>query len=114
MFLFTFTGCDVTSSFFDISQSTCWNVWCQNTYITETFTKLSWTPDKVKENDVKLIEKYVCAAYGPRNCFHTNNVNRLRFLLFTESSENKLKKLPLTRYSFIVYVQRTVLVRYGA
>ena len=27
------------------------------------FTKLSWTPDKVKENDPSLIEKYVCAAY---------------------------------------------------
>ena len=51
---------------------TWWNVWCQNAYITETFTKLSWTPDKVKENDLNLIEKYVCAAYDLHNRFHTN------------------------------------------
>ena len=56
LFFFTFTGCDITSSFFDISKSTWWNVWCQNAYITETFTKLSWTPDKVEENDLSLIE----------------------------------------------------------
>ena len=30
MFLFTFTGCDITSLFFNISKSTWWNVWCQN------------------------------------------------------------------------------------
>ena len=83
LFFFTFTGCDITSSFFDMSKSTWWNVWCQNSYITETFTKLSWKPDKVEENDLNLIEILVCAAYDPHNHFHTNDVNRLRFLLFT-------------------------------
>ena len=33
-FFFTFTGCDIASSFFDISKSTWWHVWCQNPYIT--------------------------------------------------------------------------------
>ena len=99
MFLFTFIGCDITSSFFDISKSTWWNVWCQNAYITETFTKFSWTPDKVKVNDLNLTEKYVYATYDLHNYFHKNDVNRLRFLLFTKSSENKLKKFPLTRYT---------------
>ena len=41
LFFFTFTGCDIISSLFDISKSTWWNVWHQNAYITETFTKLS-------------------------------------------------------------------------
>ena len=30
LFFFTFTGWDITSSFFDISKSTWWDVWCQN------------------------------------------------------------------------------------
>ena len=30
------------------------------------FTELSWTPDKVKEKDLNLIEKYICAAYERR------------------------------------------------
>ena len=62
MSFFTFSGCDITFSFFDISKSTRWNVCCQNAYITETLTKLSWTLDKVEENDLYLIEKYECAA----------------------------------------------------
>ena len=104
LFFFTFTGCDIISSLFDISKSTWWNVWHQNAYITETFTKLSWTPDKVEENDLNLIEKYVCAAYDPHNGFHTNDVNRLWFTLFTKWSENKLRKLPPTREALELYI----------
>ena len=111
MFFFTFTGCYITSSFFNISKSTWWNVWCQNAYITETFTKLNWTPDKVEENDLNLMEKYVCAAHDPHNRFHTNDVNRLLFLLFTKSSENKLRKLPLTRVALQLHISRSA---YGA
>ena len=107
LLFFTFTSCDITSSFFDISKSTWWNVWCQNPYITETFTKLSWTPDKVEENDLNLIEKYVCAAYDPHNRFHTNDVNGLRFLLFTKSCENKLRKLPPTREALQLHILRS-------
>ena len=92
IFLLTFTGCDIISLFFDISKSTWWNMWCQNTHIAETYTKLSWTPDRVAKNDLNLIEKYVCAPYDPHNRFHMNDVNRLR-LLFTKSSDNKLQHL---------------------
>ena len=62
------------------------------------------TPDKVKENDLSIIEKYVCAAYDPHNRFHTNDVNRLRFLLFSKSSGNKLRKLPLTREALQLHI----------
>ena len=48
-----------------------------------------------EENNFNLTEKY--AAYDPQNQFHTNDVNRLRFLLFTKLSENKLRKYPPTR-----------------
>ena len=51
----------------------------------------------MEEIDLNLIEKYVCAAYDPHNRFHTNNISRLQFFLFTKSSENKLRKLALTR-----------------
>ena len=81
MFFFTFAGCDITSSFFNISKNAWWNVWRLNAYITETSTKLSWTPDKVEEKYFNLIEKYVRAAYDPHNYFHKKNGNRLRFLL---------------------------------
>ena len=118
MCFFTLTVFDITSSFFNISKSTWWKEWCQNACLTKTFTKLSWVPDKVEENDLNLIEKYICPAYNPHNYFHTDDVNRLRFLLFTKSSDNKLRKLTPTREAsycgFIFYVQRTLLVGYGA
>ena len=59
--------------------------------------KLSWTRDEVEENYLSSIEKCVCAAYDPHNCFHTMEVERLRFLLLTKLSDNKLRKPPPTR-----------------
>ena len=61
MFLCTFTGCDITSLSFDISN----NGARMHTSL-KRFTELSWTPDKVKEKDLNLIEKYICAAYERR------------------------------------------------
>ena len=61
--------------------------------MTYSFTKVSWTLDKAGENEFNLIEKYVCVPYDLHNCFCTSDVNRLRFLLFTKSSDNKLRKL---------------------
>ena len=88
---------------------------CKNAFITETFTNLSWTPDKVKENDFNVIVKYVCVAYDPHNCFHKNNVVRLQFFLFAKPSNNNLEKLsPIGKaLQLNIYVQRMLLFRYG-
>ena len=61
----------------------------------------------MEENDLNLIEKYVCAAYDPHNRFRMNDVNRLRFLLFTKSIENKLRKLPPTREALQLHILRS-------
>ena len=58
----------------------------------------------MEENDLNLIEKYVCAAYDRHNCLHTDDVNRLRFLLFTKSSDNKLRKLPPLRDALQLHI----------
>ena len=58
IFLCTFTVRDITSLSFDMSKNGA-----RMHASMKLFTKLSWTPDKVKENDSSLIEKYVCAAY---------------------------------------------------
>ena len=55
MLFFSFTGCGITSSFFDISKSVWEKEWCQNAYITKNFTKLSWVPAKIEENTINLI-----------------------------------------------------------
>ena len=60
------------------------------------------------ENEFNLIEKYVCAAYDPHNRFRTSDVNRLRFLLFTKSSDNKLRKLCPAKEAPQLHILRSV------
>ena len=80
----------------------------QSTYITESFTKLSWTLDKVDENELNLTEKYVCTASDLHNCFRTSDGNRLRFILFTKSSDDKLRRLPSTNEALQLDILRSV------
>ena len=61
----------------------------------------------MEEDYLNLTEKYVCAAYDPHNRFHTNNISRLQFLLFTKWSENKLRKLALTREALQLLILRS-------
>ena len=61
----------------------------------------------MEENDFNLIEKYVCATYDPHNRFHTNDINRLLFLLFTKSTENILRKLSSTREALQLHILRS-------
>ena len=78
---------------------------------TPTSLKLSLnlvgTPDNMEEDYLNLTEKYVCAAYDPHNRFHTNNISRLQFLLFTKWSENKLRKLALRREALQLLILRS-------
>ena len=46
-------------------------------------------------------------AYDPHNRFHTKDVNRLRFLLFTKTSDNKMEKLPPTREALQFQILRS-------
>ena len=92
---------------FGISKSTCWNAWYQSTYIIDIFTKSSCTLDKVDKNEFNLTEKYVWATYDPHNGFSTKltfDVNRLRFFLFTKSSDNKLRNLSQTKEALQLHI----------
>ena len=60
------------------------------------------------QNELNLIEKNVCTAYDLHNRFRTNGGNRLRFLLFTKSSDNKLRSLPPTKAARWLHILRSV------
>ena len=101
-----FTGSDVTSSFSYISKKTWWKFCSEDTCIFQIFQKLSWRPNEVSESDFLMIEKLVCTVYDPPNRFKTNDVNKLRYLLFTVWTENNLRKLPPTKASLRLHVMR--------
>ena len=102
-----FSGSDTTSYFYTISKNGWWKVWVENSFITKTFIKLSWTPECVEEVDLHEIEKFVSLAYDPQNRMKVNDVNRLRRMMFQKSSENNLRKLPPTKDSLKMHVLRS-------
>ena len=77
MFFYVFTGSDVTSSFYQLSKVTWWNLWCNNIFITPVFSKLSWTPRAITESDFTDIERFVCMAYDPQKRFNVTDINKL-------------------------------------
>ena len=83
-----------------------WKLWCQDTFVTETFIKLSWTPHQVDQMDLYQLETFVCAAYDPQHGFRTDGVNKLRYLLFT-ILDNNMRKLPPTREALRLHVFRS-------
>ena len=62
----------------------------------------------MNENELNLIEKYACAAYGLHNRFRTSDGNRLRFLLFTKSRDSKLRKLSPTKEALQLHILHSV------
>ena len=70
LFFYIFTGSDVTSSFFNLSKKLWWKVWSENTFVSQTFIKLSWTPNDIIKMDYLKIEKLVCTAYDPQKTFY--------------------------------------------
>ena len=52
-----------------------------------------------------MIEKYVCAPYDL--LIYAPYVNRLRFLLFTKSSDNKLRKFSPTKEALQLHILRS-------
>ena len=58
----------------------------------------------MEENDFNLIKICLCVDYDPHSCFSSNDVNGLRFLLLTKLTDNKLRKLYLTREALKLHI----------
>ena len=97
LFFYTFTGCDITSAFYSISKAAWWKTWCKNPFIPRIFQKLSWTPQQVNDEDFQYLERFVFSAYDIQCRFNTNDINKLRYLLFLKLCENNLRRLLPTR-----------------
>ena len=97
LFFYMFTGCDITSAFYSISKAAWWKTCCKNPFITRIFRKLSWTPHQVNDEDFQYLERFVCSAYDIQCRFNTDDINKLRYLLFLKLCENNLRRLPPTR-----------------
>ena len=109
-FFYAFTGCDLTSYFFEHSKLKWWTEWHTSPLLTKCFTELSWMPNGVSESNYELLETFVCNVYDTQGSHYENNVNKLRFILFSKSSSNNLRKLPPCRDALHHHINRAAYV----
>ena len=105
----------MTSSFYKVTKLAWWKIWKDNTIIKDNFRRLSWSPFRIEDEAFKSLEKLVCIAYDVQNRFACHDVNKLRSMLFLNTSENNLRNLPPSRDGLIRHIQRQhmFLVGYG-
>ena len=61
-------------------------------------------PASISEDDFVELEKFVCRAYDQNPWFRTYDRDSLRYLLFSISTENNLRKLPPTRAALQLHI----------
>ena len=96
LFFHSFTGSDLTSSFYSISKLTWWKLWIENDDVSDIFIKLSHKPASISEDDFVKLEKFVCWAYDQNQRFRTFNIDLLRYLLFSISTQYQLFNIIFT------------------
>ena len=62
--LHDFTGCDTVSSFAGRGKRTAWDTWNVYPDVTHAFEELLQMPDKVSDNSMALIERFVVLMYS--------------------------------------------------
>ena len=112
LFYFAFTGSDYTSSFFNTSKAAWWKLWLNSSFVDETFKKLSWKPFQLDEHDFEVVERFVCVAYDTPKKFHLQDKNKLHFMLFSQLSDNNLRRLPPTTDALEVGVFHEIMCDY--
>ena len=101
LFMYSFTGCDSTSSFYGRSKSQWFKKlmsYPKQEAIINIFIELSWAPslENIDEN-VTEIEKFVNFSYGMDP--DIPSVNEARYQIFTQSASDNLIQLPPSRMS---------------
>ena len=63
-FLHSISGCDYTSSFFQVGKMKFWDVWLNNSVVSQTFLLYSNRPTlPLAEENLKLIESFLVSLY---------------------------------------------------
>ena len=64
LFLHSISGCDYTSSFFQVGKMKFWDVWLNNSVVSQTFLLYSNRPTlPLAEENLKLIESFLVSLY---------------------------------------------------
>ena len=101
-FFYTFTGCDIASSFYGKGKCKAWDTWMNITHkhiYTEVFTRLGNKPECISEEDLDILERFVIELYllSVQQNTSPSSLASMRLENFKSSADNDLRKLPPSR-----------------
>ena len=74
------TGCDIVSSLFNQGKCKFWDLWTESQEeeaLTTVFIELSEKPNAVTEEQISVIERFICFVYYER-CINSIDSDRMR------------------------------------
>lgn len=98
------TGCDTVSCFAGHGKRTAWAVWTPLPELTQTLTLLSTAPNRINEDAMHTIERFITLLYD-RTSTETD-IDKARRKLFSKKSNVQL--IPPTRAALEQHVRRAV------
>ena len=105
-FLYALTGCDIVSSFFNQGKCKFWDRWFESEEreaLTNVFIVLSERPERIKDEQVDIIERYIGFVYYGRAI---HSIDSERLLDFEHSTHCNLKLIPPSRAGLKEHVKR--------
>ena len=102
-FFHAFTGCDTVSAFRGKGKKSAWQTWEVFPDATEVFVRLGRMPDSITEDDMEILEAFVCILYD--RATSTFGVNDARFELFARK-QRSFDALPPTRDALFQHTKR--------
>ena len=109
-FFFAFTGCDTCSGLFGKGKCKCWDVWMADVKhydITSTFIALGSAPVRVYEHQIDNLAYYLCKLYSTSE--NVISLQKERVFHFERSTDNDLRKLPMSRHGLVQHIRRASL-----
>ena len=109
-FFYAFTGCDTTSSIFGKGKCKCWDIWHSDERkdeITSVLVELGSKPLALYDRQVDVLEYFVKKLYATTSA--TESLARERASLFERSTDNDLRKIPMSRHGLIQHTKRSCL-----
>ena len=110
-FQYGFTGCDTTSSFFNIGKCKWFDYWVncpEKEQLSSTFIELSSQPLEITPSQLNVLENYILKLYYPsKRNLQSLNIERMNH--FSSLPSHNLRLIPFSRLGLVEHTKRTCL-----
>lgn len=100
------SGCDTICGLKMKGKRLWWNTWKKFPFVTAALTKVFNSPfEEFGENDLDLLECFVCRLYDPKS--NICKVNELRLVMFSQRIQD-VEKIPPTKDALLQHFRRAL------